>query len=215
MIPGVALAWSVDRAAGVAALLLASGTLVLGLMQSQRGRSGRGLAAIELHTLHEGLSIAVLVALAIHGLTFAIDPFFHSGVAAAIVPFDSPYRPLAVGVGQVAAYGLLALSLSFYLRRRIGTPRWRSAHRAIPLFWGLGVLHGLLAGSDSHQPWFLLSVLPPVLVALALLGARWHTRTAATAGGPAPSARRRARDGRARAPVPPTRTAAGGSRAGR
>jgi sulfoxide reductase heme-binding subunit YedZ len=214
VIAGVAFAWSVDRAAGIAALLLASATIVVGLMHSVGGK-GRRLPALESHTLHEGLSIAVLVAIAIHGAAFAFDPFFHSGVVAALVPFDSPFRPLAVGLGQLSAYGLIALSLSFYLRRRIGTPRWRKAHRFIPAFWALGVLHALFTGSDVSEPWFLLAVVPPVLAAALAVAQRWDARSAAKAADRAPSARPAARDGSARERARPSRTAPVASRAGR
>jgi predicted ferric reductase len=146
----------------------------------------------------------VLVAIAIHGAAFAFDPFFKSGVVPALVPFASPYRPLAVGLGQIAAYGLVALSLSFYLRRRIGTPRWRKAHRFIPAFWGVAVFHALLSGTDVRTPWFLLAVVPPVLVAAVV-----------TVEARAPSAPREARGGSARGPAAPSRTAPDAFPAGR
>jgi len=219
VISGIAFAWSVDRAAGIAALLLSSATIVVGLMHSLRG-TPRRLPALESHALHEGLSIAVLVAIAIHGVAFAFDPFFKSGVVRTLVPFASAYRPLAVGAGQVAAYGLVALSLSFYLRGRIGTPRWRQAHRFIPAFWGLAVLHALFTGSDVTEPWFLLAVVPPVLVAALALGQRWDDRAAAKnersrAEARAPSGPPAARGGSARAPAAPSRTAPDAFPAGR
>ncbi len=211
MIAGVALAWSVDRAAGIAAMVLAGATLVVGLLQVDRS-ARRHLAPLEHHALHEGLSIAALVALAIHGLAVAFDPFLHAGLLPALIPFDVSYRPVATGIGQLAGYGLVALGLSFYLRRRIGTARWRAAHRVIPVFWALGVLHGLLDGTDAGRWWFLAAALPPVVVGVAVLARRWDEPMAAD---PAPSARRPARGGPARGPARPTRTAAGGSRAGR
>jgi predicted ferric reductase len=138
--------WSVDRAAGMAALLLSAASIVVGLLQ---GRGGRVLRAADRFPLHEALGIAVITAIAVHGLSFAVDGFFSAGIIGTLVPFASPYRPLAVAAGQIAAYGLIALSLSFYLRGRIGTRRWRTLHRYIPVPWGLAVLHGVFAGSDE------------------------------------------------------------------
>jgi len=213
VISGIAFAWSVDRTAGIAALLLSSATIVVGLMHSLKGT--RRLPALESHALHEGLSIAVLVAIAIHGVAFAFDPFFKSGLVSALVPFASPYKPLAVGLGQIAAYGLVALSLTFYLRRRIGTPRWRRAHRFIPAFWGVAVLHALFTGSDVREPWFLLAVVPPVLIAALALGQRWDDRAAARAEDPASSGPSATRGGSARELVRTTRTAPDAFPAGR
>ena len=70
-------------------------------------------------------------------------------MAGLFVPFAAPYRPVATALGQIAAYGMLALGATFYVRRRIGTQRWRSAHRWLPVFWLLAVGHGLLVGTDA------------------------------------------------------------------
>ena len=50
------------------------------------------------------------------------------GLAGLLVPFAAPYRPVATALGQIArAYGMFALGATFYVRRRVGTQRWRSA----------------------------------------------------------------------------------------
>ena len=54
------------------------------------------------------------------------------------------------------------------MRRRIGTQRWRSAHRWLPVFWLLAVGHGLLVGTDTGTTWALAALAPPVAAAAAL-----------------------------------------------
>lgn len=185
--------WSIDRAAGIAALLLASASIVAGLLQSRR----RGpLPAADRFPVHEALGIGVVVAIGVHLAAFAVDGFYSAGLGA-FVPFASPYRPLAVAAGQVAGYGLVALSLTFYLRKRWGTQRWRAAHHVIPVFWALAVVHGFFAGSDALKPWFVVSVAAPVAVALLMLARAW---------GREPSAPPPAHSAPAHAPEPPTRT---------
>lgn len=212
MIAAVAGAWSVNRAAGIAAMLLASLSIVLGIMQSARRRN-TAMSPIDRHTLHEAIAIGTLVMIGLHVLAFGLDGFFKVGLVRSLIPFASPYKPLAVAAGQIAAYGLAGLSLTFYLRRRIGTLRWRAAHRLIPVFWGLAVLHGIVAGTDATRPWFLLAVLPPVAAAAIVLASRWGERAKAEV--PVPSGHRPARSGSARGRARPTRTAPGVSRAGR
>ena len=51
------------------------------------------------------------------------------------------------------------LGLTFYMRRRIGTRRWRNAHRLTPLVYVLGVTHTLGAGTDAGEPWLIALVL--------------------------------------------------------
>jgi methionine sulfoxide reductase heme-binding subunit len=94
------------------------------------------------------------------------------------VPFAGAYRPLPTALGQIAAYGILALGATFYIRRRIGTARWRRAHRFLPAFWLLAVAHGLLVGTDTTRPWALAALAAPVAVAAALVVTRLATQTA-------------------------------------
>ena len=185
----IGVGWSIDRASGVAALLIASVSILAGTLVSDpvRRRALRVFPSRDLQPLHEALSLAALVAIGVHVASFAIDGFFHAGLAGALVPFASPYRRVAIAAGQLAAYGLAAFSLTFYLRRRIGPARWRVAHRAVAVFWALAVVHALFSGSDVRHLWFLLAVLPPVGAAVVAIGQRWLDRGAATPG-PARSA---------------------------
>jgi sulfoxide reductase heme-binding subunit YedZ len=89
-----------------------------------------------------------------------------------LVPFAGPYRPVGTALGQIAAYGILALGATFYIRRRIGTARWRRAHRLLPVFWLLAVGHGLLVGTDATRPWALAALAAPLAAAAALLVTR-------------------------------------------
>jgi sulfoxide reductase heme-binding subunit YedZ len=177
--------WSVNRAAGIAAMLLASITVALGVLSSSGPGLGREVSTSILgsrgegRSLHEAMSIATLVAVALHGIAFAADGFFGAGIVGTVVPFASPYRPLSVAVGQVAGYGLAALGLTFYLRRRIGPARWRSAHRWIVAFWALAVLHSFLSGSDAGRLWFQIAIIPPVVAAVVVFGLHVVQRAAA------------------------------------
>lgn len=184
----VAVTWSVDRAAGIAALLLATSSIVVGTLLGARAASDRPplVPRADLRPLHEALALATLAAIAIHVLSFAVDGFFGAGVTGTVLPLASPYRPAAVAAGQGRRRRAAVLSLSYYARRRIGPARWRVLHRGIAAFWGLAVIHAALTGSDALRPWLVLVAVPPVVVAFGLV-ARQHARRAAPsapAGGP-------------------------------
>ena len=49
------------------------------------------------------------------------------------------HEPLWTGLGIIGGYLAAALGLSFYARRRIGTKRWRSLHKATILVYVLAV----------------------------------------------------------------------------
>jgi sulfoxide reductase heme-binding subunit YedZ len=165
---GSHLFWITSRAAGVSALVLASLAVAAGLAIGLRGGPLRGRSA-QLRTLHEALSLATLAALGLHALALLGDGWLAPGVAGIAVPFAGTYRPLWTGLGIVAGYGLAALSLSYYFRARIGVARWRALHRFIAVFWLLGVVHTLGAGTDAGEPWLLVLAALVVLPPLALL----------------------------------------------
>ena len=102
-----------------------------------------------LRAVHEALALSALAAIAVHVLALLLDPWLTAGPLDVLVPFSMPYRPLATGLGQIAALGILVLGPTFYLRTRLGAGRWKSAHRFIAGFWLLALVHGVAAGTDG------------------------------------------------------------------
>jgi sulfoxide reductase heme-binding subunit YedZ len=161
--------WITSRAAGSAALVLASLGVCAGLLMGGRFVRGRG---IDLRAAHETLSIATLVAIVVHAVALLGDSFLHPGVADITIPFVSGYKTVWTTIGIFAGWATILLGLSFYARRWIGQRRWRSMHRFTVLAWGLGVIHSLGEGTDAGQAWFLAMTGIVVVPALALLVAR-------------------------------------------
>jgi sulfoxide reductase heme-binding subunit YedZ len=167
---GPHLFWITSRAAGIAALLLSSLAVCMGLLMGGRFAKRRGP---ELRVTHEALSLATLAAIAVHGLTLIGDGFLHPSLADVSIPFVSGYETLWTSAGIVAFWALALLGLSYYARTRIGVQRWRKLHRLTALAWALGVAHSLGEGTDAGQMWFLAMTAIAVLPALALLAIRW------------------------------------------
>jgi methionine sulfoxide reductase heme-binding subunit len=167
------LFWITSRAAGGAALLLASASVLLGLMMSATRRNPNKR---DLRTLHEALSLTALAMVALHGVSLLGDAYLNPGITGILFPFVGRYRPLWTGVGILAGYGLAALGLSYYFRNRIGAVRWRRAHRLTAAFWLLAIVHTIGAGSDAVELWFLILNGVVVAPAALLLALRWIGR---------------------------------------
>lgn len=167
------LFWITSRAAGAAALLLASASVAVGLMLSARRA---GVDKRDMRPIHEALSLSTLAMVALHGLSLLGDSFLRPGIVGIAVPFAGDYRPLWTGIGIVAGYGLAALGLTYYLRNRIGSARWRRLHRLTALFWVAAIVHTIGAGSDASRVWFLAISGIVVLPAAGLLALRWLGR---------------------------------------
>lgn len=167
------LFWITSRAAGGAALLLASASVGLGLMMGSKRKTANKR---DFRAVHEALSLTALAMVALHGLSLLGDAWLNPGVGGIAIPFVGAYRPLWTGLGIVAGYGLAALGVSYYFRDRIGAARWRRAHRLTAVFWLLAIVHTIGAGSDAAQVWFLLISGALVVPAALLLALRWLGR---------------------------------------
>jgi methionine sulfoxide reductase heme-binding subunit len=160
------LFWITSRAAGIAALVLSSVSVCVGLLIGMRpGRDHRA----DLRVMHEALSLATLGALLVHGLALLGNGYLSFSIADLTVPFVSGYKTLWTSLGIVAFWTLATLGLSYYARARIGVQRWRRLHRFAALAWALGVAHALGEGTDAGQTWFLVMSATVVVPACLLL----------------------------------------------
>jgi sulfoxide reductase heme-binding subunit YedZ len=183
--PAPHLFWITSRAAGFAALVLASLAVSLGLLMSTKLLKGR---TSELRSAHDTLALATIVAIVVHGVALLGDQFLHPTIFDISIPFVSGYKTLWTSLGIVGGWGLILLGLSYYARRWVGAVRWRKLHRFTALAWLAGLAHALGEGTDAGQLWFLAMIALVAIPALGLLVTRL-ARSGAGAGAPAgPSA---------------------------
>lgn len=176
------LFWLTSRAAGFAALVLASLGVSLGLLMSTKLLKGR---TTELRAAHDTLGLATIVAVVVHGVSLLGDKYLHPSIADLAIPFLSGYKTFWTSLGIVSGWGLVLLGLSYYARRYIGAVRWRKLHRFTALVWLAGLVHALGEGTDAGQFWFLAMVALVAIPALALLATRL-VRSANDSALPAP-----------------------------
>jgi predicted ferric reductase len=161
--------WVTSRAAGTTAMVLSSAAVGVGLTMGGR-LIKRG--APERRTLHEVLSLSVMVAIAVHGLSLLGDTYFHPTLLGLTVPFFAGYDNLATALGIISGWGMVILGLSFYVRRHIGISRWKVIHRFTALAWLLGLVHTFTEGTDAGRTWFIALILGTAAPALILLMVR-------------------------------------------
>jgi sulfoxide reductase heme-binding subunit YedZ len=161
--------WITSRAAGVVALLASSAAVSAGLLMGGR-MVGRG--GLDLRIVHEALSLATLLALAVHALALLGDGYLQPSLADIALPFASGYQRWWMAAGIVAGWTLLLLGLSYYVRARIGVARWRTLHRLTALAWLLGIGHALGMGTDAGTAWFVAGLVATAVPGVVLLGVR-------------------------------------------
>ena len=125
---GTPVAWLIARAAGLVAFALLTVSVTLGLMMSTRLLAPRRQK--ELLGWHQTLLWTALAMLVLHASAIVLDPVLRFGLPQVLIPGAAPWRPYTIAAGIVAGYLMLALALSFRVRRRIGQRRWRLLHYA-------------------------------------------------------------------------------------
>lgn len=191
--------WLASRSAGIVAFLLIAASVTLGLFMASGIWRRPGMKR-DLLKVHQHLALAGLTMIGVHGVCLLGDKWLNPGIAGIAVPFTIPYRPLWVGLGILAGYLAALLGPTYFVRRRIGTRRWRLLHRATVAVYVLAVAHSLGSGTDGASAWFTALVILTTLPILTLLALRYRPRRRAQA----PAAQR--------GPLPQAPTAAGSPR---
>jgi predicted ferric reductase len=145
---GARVYWHMARSAGMVAYLSLWGSVLWGLMVTNKVLDGAVKPLITFE-MHQFLSILALAFSGFHAFILLGDRYIRFGLAELLIPFRSPYEPLWVGLGVLSMYLVAVLVVSFYVRRRIGHRAWRLLHYASFFGWVMATLHGLLSGSDS------------------------------------------------------------------
>ena len=146
------------QASGLTGLVFAYLSVALGLQQSSRGLPRLRLSYRQIDRLHRQISLLVIALVIVHVVATALDAMGDS-IKTVLIPWQWanqgwPQAVVGYTFGIMAMYILFIVAPTFYLRKRIGTSRWRFLHRFILLFYILSVTHTLILGLDiSHYSW--------------------------------------------------------------
>lgn len=161
--------WYATRGLGVAALLLLTASIALGVLTTARWKSARWPRFVTAG-LHRNLTLLAICVVAVHVATTVLDGYTTIGLKDAVFPFASSYRPVWLGLGAVAFDLLLVLVATSLLRARIGFRAWRYVHWLAYASWPVALVHALGTGSDARLGWMqLVGASSIALVVLAVL----------------------------------------------
>jgi DMSO/TMAO reductase YedYZ heme-binding membrane subunit len=146
--------WYLTRGSGTVALLLLTASVLLGVANTTRWKTNRWPRFL-VYGLHRNVTLLAVAFTGVHVVTTVVDSFAPIGILDAFVPFLSPYRPFWLGLGALAFDLLLALVITSFLRRRIGTRAWKAVHWLAYASWPVAMLHSWGTGSDARQGWLV------------------------------------------------------------
>ncbi len=163
--------WLEARASGLLAYLLLTCSVLAGLLVKSRpfGSTPKPAAVTDVHRF---LALLALAATSVHGLALVLDRSITITLADLLVPGGIPYRPIATGVGVVAAELMLVVYVSFSQRKRIGAKNWRRLHWATYGVFAAMVVHGAGSGTDTKEAW--VRGLYAITVGLVIAATFWR-----------------------------------------
>jgi sulfoxide reductase heme-binding subunit YedZ len=147
-IDSVQLLWYITRAAGLTAYVLLWLSVVWGLAVSSKIFDSL-LHRMFTYDYHQFISLLAIGFIILHIAVLMADRYLPYTLAQVLIPFLSPYRPLWVGIGVIAFYLTLLVTITFYIRSRIGSKAFRAIHVSSLLAYLGATVHGFYSGTDS------------------------------------------------------------------
>ncbi len=147
---------------------LLAGSMLWGLFLSSRVIKDwlPGPLSLLLHATTSWLALVFAIA---HAALLLFDNFYSYTLPDLLISFIGPYRAFAVGLGVIALWLTLAITISFSLRKLIGNKAWLWLHYTSYIAFGLVTVHVLLAGTDAFQPGMRIILCGFAIVVVALL----------------------------------------------
>lgn len=163
--------WYANRGSGFVLLVLLTTTTAAGVLATAApGSAGWPRAATQ--SLHRNIGLLSAVFLVVHVATSVLDAFVDIRWWHAFVPFAASYERAWLGLGVVALDLMIAIVLTSLLRGRMNHRAWRVVHFAAYVVWALGLLHGLMLGTDAGTRWGLALTAGCTLLVAAAVGMR-------------------------------------------
>lgn len=161
--------WYLARGSGIIASVLLL-LLILGGIGQVTGHVFRILEPISAWANHRRLGIALTVAVLVHIISLLFDTSVKFNLGTVLVPFISYYRPLYVGLGILAFYALIAVTVTSLLWTDTHPRFWKTTHYLSYAILGLVFIHALFSGTDlaSGIP-RLLWIIGGVLILAAII----------------------------------------------
>lgn len=148
--------WDASRAAGFTTYVLAWAAVFTGVGVDTRFHPGVASQTV-IYEAHRMLATLVPGYAVAHAFALLLDPWIGFSAWDVLVPFASTYERWWTGLGVLALWGFLAVLASTCAAGLMPFKAWRMLHYSTYGFFVAGLLHALLAGSDTeHWPTHLL-----------------------------------------------------------
>ena len=168
--------WYVTRSAGIIAYLLLWLSTVWGLAVPSK-IFDKTLHGVYTFDFHQFISLLAIGFTMLHMGVLMLDKYLPYSLVQVLVPFTSAYRPVWIGIGIIAFWLMLLVTVTFYVRRQIGTRAFRVIHWLSFLAFIGAAQHGIFSGTDTPL-WSMKLVYETTFISVVFLTVYWLVRGA-------------------------------------
>ena len=140
--------WLATRATGEISLVLFTVVTVMGIATTKGWASSRWPESV-ITLLHRNMSLLSVVFLGVHIATTVVDSYVPIGWLDIVIPWQTSYKTLWVGLGTVSFDLVVTVIITSLLRRRIPPRSWKAVHWLSYAMWAVAVVHSLGVGTDQ------------------------------------------------------------------
>ena len=158
--------WYLTRASALIAWVLMTMSVLWGILLSTRVMRRIDNPAW-LQDLHRYLGGLTLFMVALHMVTLMLDGWLKFSLVETLVPFATDFKPLAVALGIISFYILVAVQGTSLIMNKLPRKFWKGLHYASYAALLLVALHAGWSGTDVGAWWY--RVLAIVLISVATI----------------------------------------------
>jgi methionine sulfoxide reductase heme-binding subunit len=147
--------WYLSRSSGIVAWMLLAASCLWGVLMVTRMLKPADRPAWMLD-LHRWLGALSVITTGIHLGALVADNYVHFGWAEIFVPQASEWKTVPVTLGVIAFYFLLLIEASSLMMKKLPRPVWHGIHLTSYLCFVLATAHGVYAGTDRKNLFFIV-----------------------------------------------------------
>ena len=160
--------WYITRASGLVAYVLLWLSMVWGLGVASK------IFDVLLHgtftyDFHQYISLLAIGFTLLHMGVLLFDGYMPYSIFQILVPFISAYRPFWIGIGVIGFYLMALVTVTFYMRTKIGMKAFRTIHVFSLVAYFAITLHSFMSGSDSSLPSVMVLYVVTFLITMFLI----------------------------------------------
>lgn len=162
--------WNLIRTSGFLSYFLFTFSIVAGLMNRLFIFQKQKQLMLELHKISGWTGMLTVV---FHATLLLVDTYVSYPIWGILIPFSAEYAQVFSALGTISFYlFLLTLATSDFFIKTLGRSLWKRIHFLVIPAWILMILHGILIGTDSAQPWAAFVYGGGIILVIILLAFR-------------------------------------------